>query len=230
MCEVHDYHTQGAAYGYTPALLLPVAGHRRHHRRGAARPNADRQGQHRPGAPPGSSTRSPGGCTPPAPPTSFTRAWTPAWPPCPPMQAQPLPYLRIARRCGASRIGISAASCTCRVARIWSVPCPRSEPAAGLHYPKRRRGVVGIGAPNARRSCNLFGGDPPDPGVSTMFLPSRRGWVRTGVDPSVVRSSSLQLRADVTGPPRIPADSGPGSRKPLKSQGFHGFESHPCRH
>ncbi len=39
----------------------------------------------------------------------------------------------------------------------------------------------------------------------------------------------LQLRADVAGPRRMPADAGLLTRKPLTSQGVHGFESHPCR-
>jgi molybdopterin/thiamine biosynthesis adenylyltransferase len=37
-----------------------------------------------------------------------------------------LVLLALTRRCGASRMGISAASWTVRLARIWSVPCPRA--------------------------------------------------------------------------------------------------------
>src|SRR6266536_4779236 len=49
-------------------------------------------------------------------------------------------------------------------------------------------------------------------------------------DQSSVERPYVQLRPDEGVPGRIRLDCGLRPRKPLKSQGFHGFESHPCRH
>jgi hypothetical protein len=49
VCQVHGYHKQGAAYGYTHTLgYHPLLAHQGRYRRGAARPAADRPGQHQP--------------------------------------------------------------------------------------------------------------------------------------------------------------------------------------
>jgi hypothetical protein len=59
----------------------------------------------------------------------------------PPMTPQPV-YGRV-RRCGSSRIGISAASWTRWVARIWSVPCRGHQP---MHCSNTRPKEATLGA------------------------------------------------------------------------------------
>jgi hypothetical protein len=66
--------------------------------------------------------------------------------------------------------------------------------------------------------------------ASTELLPPDAGRARMGAESKEKEAASPQLRADGAGRNRITTDSPRTSRKPLKSRGFHGFESHPCRH
>jgi hypothetical protein len=67
VCQVHGYHKQGAAYGYTHTLGYHPLVAIRADRARCCTPASAPGGPTPPAAPPGSSTRWPGGCAAPAP-------------------------------------------------------------------------------------------------------------------------------------------------------------------